>query len=263
MAELNLTASRQSPLTMRMEHIEQAGETIARIVARFNRKPTMEEAAARIAAAFRNDMVPIKGSFRERRKAMQGSGVLASGFVKKSKHNLPKEKAEAMTQIAKNVYMDSTDQSIWQIEGDHIVKTATDDLQEIMSYPDMAPTNPYKPETAAVHVASLDARPHLNTRYVCFVDPELARVSFGAQVSEDRVFDRKHRQLVDVAENLVVDTANLRGMDRIFDYESTEGSVDLANAGETEYAAYYDKVYDFHKPYFKTVERNMADKMLM
>ena len=251
----------RAPLTMRVESTSLATPTVGRLVVRFNREPSKQEAKEKISAAFGGHADPIAGSYRKTESGP--TGLMAFGFVRKNNVSLPADHARSMEQVAKNVYMDKTDQTIWQVDGDRIVKTATDDLQEIMSYPDMAPANPYKPETASVHVASLRDQPHMDTRYVCYVDPETARVSFGAQVSEDCVFSRKGRQLVDIAQDLVVDTTHLRGMDRIFDYEKREDAVDLAKAGESEYAEYYSHVYGFHKPYLKKVEKTMAAKALL
>ena len=252
-----LAAMGQVPLTIRMEHTELASPNVGRIVARFNRKPSEKEANKLVAQAFGKQAKPIVGSFREQ---MASAGCLAFGFVRLGKTRKPLKHAKGMTQIAKNVYMDDTDQSVWQVEGDRIVKTATDDLQEIMSYPDMAPSNPYKPETATMHVAALAENPCLNTRYLCYVDPELAKTSFGAQVSEEKVFDRKTKQLVDIAANLVVDMAQLKGMDRMYEYEQANN---LQNAGESDYAAYYGKVYDCHGAYLDKVEETLSARALL
>ena len=253
------------PLTMAVRKAEMVADSIGRLEVRFNREPSKEEAQGALTRAFGGNAKPVTASFRRIRS--HDSLVSAFGFVRDVESKLPVQQAETMTQISKNVFMDEADQSIWKIEGSHIVKTAKDDLQDIMNHVVEASSDLFinRLETATEYPTAdpLDKQPHMNTRYVCCVDPTTAELAFGAQVSNDFVFDRKSRHLVPVARNTLVAYKELNGMDRIYDYEKSKNAVNLLVAGESEYASYYAHVYDSQKPYLAMVEEQLLVDALL
>ena len=255
-----------TPLTVTVRKAEMVTNSAGRVEVRFNREPSKEEAREKLLRVFDGKIEPVTASFR--RIPTKDARVTAFGFIRDLESKLPVQQAETMTQISKNVFMDDADQSIWKIEGSHIVKTAKDDLQDIMDHVvEASNSNLFmnRLETAAEYPVadSLSKQPHLNTRYVCCLDPTTTELAFGAQVSEESVFDRKSRHLVPVARNTLVAYKELNGMDRIYDYEKTKDAVNLATAGESEYASYYAHVYDSQKPYLKMVEEQLLDGAIL
>ena len=258
-----LGLSRAKTTTMRLEDKKQVGDKVARVTMQFNQLPTKEEIKEHLASAFKNAVEPVEHSFRLHPSA--GLRQVVTGFVRKGKATLPKGSEKSMEQIAKNVWMDKVDQSIWQVGDDgELVKTATgaDDLSAVLDIPNLSPVNPRAPVVAGMHVASMAPDPTADTRYICFVDAEYATVSFGAQISDERVFDRNDLQSIEIAEDLVVDIEHLRGMDRIVS-SSEDDDNEPDDFTEEALAKYYKHVFRFNPDYFDKVEKVVTKRSLL
>ena len=227
--------------TASLETVEHVNERLIRVVAAFNRVPTTEEVASTMNKHFGSKLDVVAGSWRVREEAAK---VVVSGFLKSKPEVRDAKEAASLKMVVANVFMDETDNSIWQQQGTQLVKTKSEDLAELVAIASVEPMNRRAPKVALAMV-----QPYVgpeNTQYIAFVDPITASLTFGARIGTDHVYDPVNG-VCEIAQNLVVQVVNLNGQDRIesagVDASSVDSMID-----------YYAKVYEYDPEYFVHLE---------
>lgn len=237
--------------THQLEKLAPLGNDVTRVVASFNRQPKAEEVAAMIDTEFKGRACAIPGSFRVRR---DGFRVVVAGYASLKAMERPLADAETagFREIAKNVFMDPEDQAVWAVEGDRIVRAATENLAEIASTITVKPSIRIEPTEALASVSTF-AGPK-NTQIVSYIDPVTASVVTGVRVSDDQVWSEA-AGLTEIAQDQVVDVESLNGKDYV-------ESVAVAKLGTKEFAGvdtnamldYYRELYKYDPAFFTMIE---------
>lgn len=227
--------------TANLETVEQVNERLVRVVAAFNRLPSASEVASIMGQHFGQKLEVVPHSWRVREESAK---IVLSGFMRSKPEVRDAKESANLKMVVANVFMDESDNSIWQQQGNQLVKTKTEDLSELVAIASVQPINRREPKLALASV-----QPYVgptNTQYVAFVDPVTASLSFGARIGEDHVYDPVNG-VAEIAQNLVVHVVNLNGQDRI--------EVAGVNASDADAMVdYYAKVYEYDPEYFAQLE---------
>lgn len=266
LAGIGQAAMGRTPCTARLEHIELATDKALRVVASFNREPSKLEVAEVLSDRIfgkRAAIVPM--SFR-RRDHGTGSRVVLSGFMKSAQAVREAAEKDKLKEVASgsNTYMDETDNSIWKLDkdNDRLVSMMGEDLSEVLETASehVSPGVLRQPVLALAGVADKIDGPD-NTQYIAYLNPELDEpaVSFGARVGEDAVLDRATGSVVEIAQNLVIESHNMRGRDKMLAYGDDtmkEPKPDSMSAyKKDEMVEYYRQVYGYNPQWLDQFEK--------
>ena len=234
--------------------LEQVSDSAARMVAVCNKVPTMISLYPALEAAFKGRLAPIEGSFRVRDET-HGRPVIA-GYLSPKQDRLPKERSKEMKKVQANVFVNPSDNQIWQVDGEELVRTTQEDMDELVGLVTSSLDRRRRvPETFPVVVSSL-VGPE-NTQYLCYLDPTSEKVDFGARIGENEVYSRKDRQVVEIASDLVIDVEQLRGMDKM-----PEHMADLSLEDQEKLTNYYNRVFTYNGDYLNQIERIIRSRLL-
>jgi hypothetical protein len=157
------------------------------------------QARSAILSATNGNLAAIPGTFIVNQESE--NTFTGHGFLQKANVALPITASVKMTAIAKNVLMDETDNSIWDIvnqEGNvkHLVKRLPD--EDLSSLVCLASANEHIVKSYALPVQSVK---DLNT-IANYVIPDKAEASFGVVVSSTdttlNVFDYNYRKHLEI-----------------------------------------------------------------
>jgi len=231
--------------TARLESVVKKGKA-ARVTLAFNRTPTMEEITAYVHKTFNGQMEVIANT-SILRDAL--SRVVVACFVKPVPDSRPLSETSACEEVATNIFMDESDQSIWKIQGDKLVKTVVADLESLLETAHVNPERKTQPHTV---IARTEFKGVANSCYLTFFDEESAAVSFGVRVSPTEVYDGEH--IVEVSDDCVIAHVYAHGQDATVATPVSKDAVALAE--------YYQQVYDFDADYFDMLQDIINSKTL-
>ena len=267
LAGIGLSAKGRAKCTARLEYVEQATESALRVVASFNREPSPEECAEVLGKTiFGGHLKIVPKSFR-RVDDKTGSRVVLAGFMGAATQEMDIAELESddnrLKEVASgsNIYHLEDDDSIWRVdkENNRLVKTMSEDLSEVMETASahVKPGIPSKPVIALATVAEKIDGPD-NTQYIAYINPKLdeAKVSFGARVDDSHVLDRATDQVVEIAQNMVIECKRMHGRDKMLAYGEGADEPVAADAGynRDDVVEYYRKVFGYNPSWLDKFE---------
>lgn len=245
-----LAQGMQHRITSRIEDHHMVNKDTVRVVASFNRNPNEVELRNQLAGHFNRKLEPVKNSFTCHKK---GNRILISGFMVKGRQTRPLEEQARLKEIAKNVYMDDQDSSIWTTVDNMLVKTVKEDLSEIASTVRPQPVIKNKPEEGLRLIPKYEGSS--NTQFMKVFDVITSSITYGCRVNDNHIYSDK-LGVVEVAQNTVVDYLLLKGMDKVSHIEvsstSTEGMIE-----------YYRKLLDYDPEYFRQMEKIIDERAVL
>lgn len=250
----SIYAKARRTTTASIESAEPMGNVV-RVVIAFNKAPTGTDIDKAVTANF-NGLTPIDGSFRVRNH--NGSHTIVAGFITHKDSVLPLTAKDNLKAVAANVYMDDSDNSIWQVVGGSLVRTKTEEIAELVAVANIQPLTKGHPIEALANVK--DYVGATNTQIVAYVSPELAQVVAGIRVSDTHVYSSLEG-LTEIAEDQVVDTENLQGSD-IEDEELAKRCCASAGASEEDMVDYYSQLYAHNPLYLEQVTEQIHARAL-
>lgn len=223
-----------------LESAEPMGNVV-RVVLAFNKEPNASDIEKSVAKHFK-DLQVVEGSFRMRNHS--GSSKIVAGYLTHKDNIIDlKDKPDTLRAVAANVFMDDSDNSIWQVVGGSLVKTQNEELADLVAIANVQPQNRNAPIEALANVR--DFAGAQNTQIVAYVSPNLAKVVAGVRVGDDHVYSSEEG-LVEVTEDQVVDTEQLNGADV---EDEVEAKRVCASASINDVVDYYTELYA-HNPLF-------------
>ena len=248
-------AKARTKTTATVESAE-ALKNVVRVVLAFNKKPTGTEVEQAVTAHF-NGLEPVEGSFRVR--PHNGSHTIIAGFLRHKEATLPLSAKDNLKAVAANVYMDDSDNSIWQVVGGSLVRTKTEEIAELVAIANVSPMAKHQPIEAIASVKPFVGA--TNSQIVAYVSPELAQVVAGFRVSEDHVYSSTEG-LVEVTEDQVVDTENLNGSD-VEDTEEAKRCTASVGATAEDMVDYYSELYAHNPEYLEQVTEQIHNRAIL
>jgi len=235
-----------SGMVMTVESCDIVANDIVRVVGAFNRQPSSEECVASFEDVFDGKLSHIKDSFRVNKTYPK---VVVSGYLKYSDERPMSvlQKSECMKEISANVYMDSDDNSIWEIRGGKLVRNFDEDLTKLVTNVNCSPMTKGQPLEALASVKEFEGVD--NTQYMAYVNPVTAEVSYGARVDDNHVYSAESG-ISEVSQQLIVDCKELGGQDKVVSVAE-----DIpAGSGAQALVDYYSQVYKYDPDYFVQLE---------
>lgn len=235
-----------------LESFTRVAETIVKVVAAFNRQPDASELANELDRKTGNMLRIIPKSFF--RVQGTGSDCVLSGYM--TERQQIRTTTRGMTEIAKNTFMDKADNSIWTLKDGQVMRTASEDIDDLIESVTVTPYNKSAPVTASVNVPDLYGPE--NTQFIYYVDPVMRSPHFGVRVGDDNVLCFDDQNVVEIASDLVMSVKNLRKMDYL---EDEAASVDPAD--QSQLIEYYRKVFDFNPEYFAKMQEIIKNQAVV
>ena len=223
-----------------IEHMEKVANTTLKVVAAFNREPTATELAETLDAKTGRMLRIIPNSFFEVKNA--SSDKVLSGYM--TLRSQKRSSTKGLMALAKNTFMDKNDNSIWKIKDGTLIKTASEDIDDIIESVEVTPYNKGNPITASVNVPNKYGPD--NTQLIYYVDPTMRTTQIGIRVGDDNVLCFDDQNTVEIASNLVIAVKNLHKVDMLPEEKAAIDSEDQA-----ELIDYYRQVFDFNPDYFE------------
>lgn len=219
-------------------------DAVARVLCAFNREVDSNEARLAIAHSFNNQVSVIDNSFRLIPGCNKNRPIMA-GFVRTNRMVRDYKDESGYKVMATNILMDTKDESLWQLStspaGDkYLTRKDSEDLSELLA---MA-------RVRDVSVTTLKELADVATlgEYVSFVDTASQEVRYGysvkAGVDSTIILPRDSKELISIANVLIVEIANLNGSDQIEEVSNTD----------KELKDYYKELYSYAPDYYKQVE---------
>lgn len=229
--------------TVTIEGHKVLSNNIVKVVASFNRQPSVAEARAALSKAFGGKARAIAGTFRPVR--MEGNRVGMTGFMTLNTETkvLTSEVASHMREMASNILMDDVDSSVWNVSESatgqkFITRKLNEDLSELVS---LASTEKYDVPSMSVvaSAASTESR-----KYVAFVNPVTASIDYGYLFGDVIVSSDSDSVITEVEDDYVVDAQDLEDTDQFdemdnADEDDVNEQVDAALASYAAHEQYY------------------------
>lgn len=201
----------------------------------------------------------IAGSFRKLPGVVGTSRIVSAGYVKVNEivEPLTAARQATMTEVAKNVLMDATDQTAWDIvesNGDRFIRRQkSEDISAVLSSVRQNKLDVVQASTLAYAAPS--------TRdYVCFVDTDTKALNYGYVVASEgenvAVLPRDASDLVTVSRSLIVAMAtDVDTKDNFL--KNTLDKVEASLPDKEKVKEYYRKVYYYDPNFLSKVEQTI------
>lgn len=170
--------------------------TLARVIVSASTKASSADLRQALARTFSNKASPVAGSFR----AIESAGAATYyGFVRLNRTVKPYDDAGKMRQLASNLLMDSTDQSLWQITAGPngqkmLARKTNDDLSQLLQTAKVLAMRTPVLANVAVEPAVRE--------FAAFVDPNTESLRFGYILASRTV---EGASVVDILPNVRLD----------------------------------------------------------
>lgn len=240
---------------------EEIAPKVHRVVCTLNRDAGAEKNFEALQNFFAPNASPVECSFTRLSESEAGK-VVTVGFVTPNRivKELTDDVKASMTTIAKNVMMDPTDKSMWNIartpSGDcYITRQEDEDLNTAFAAISSGKHRLGIPEIAAV--VGCDTK--VGT-YVGYVDAETASVRFGYVLTRDdttsTVYNRDMEETTVDNRMIVAAIEGVMGEDNHLErLISASGKKTVAGLDGKELKDYYKKVYNYSPEFYNQMER--------
>lgn len=232
--------------------------SVARVVANIVGQQEPAELADRILACLNNKAAPIRGSFRQIPETNS-----AIGFVRLVTPVLSMDEkvVASMKKLQANVYMDESDQSIWEVRsgstGKHLARKGQDNLAELI---EASRTGARGSTPRIANIRSAAVTPSM---FVAYVEPEAYEVDHGFCVKSNgdsySILSSTTSQVVDIHHNGVVGFYSLEFPKEVVAAISKKSEAKVTAAMDTQTSIeYYKKAYSYAPDYIESIIRQIT-----
>jgi len=211
-----------------------------------------------LASVFKGRATPVPGSFR-RINPKQESRLVSVGYViaNTAVEELTADRESGMKVMAKNVLMDSHDQSLWNVVtsdggSKFIRRQDNEDVSELLATMASARFD-------VTDVEDINACVTATADYVAFVDVESAELGYGFVVAstedESQILPRGGTELVTIANDLIV--ANVPNIDSGDFLAKRLSRVEAKLQDADKMKEYFRQLYSFDPSYLELVEKTI------